>query len=145
MRRMGLMAGTFVLGLVFLGPGLLTVGARQHDETLHEAMEKAGPAFGMLRKAMDGTNANMASENAATLKQVFADTETVFKAMDKADAVEWAQGAGKTAATIQEQVGAGNWDAAKASAGELGKFCQGCHGKYREKGEDGKWRLKPGN
>lgn len=144
MRRMVLMVGVSVLGLALASPGLVTLGARQHDESLHEAMEKAGPAFGMLRKSMDGMNANMASESAATLKQVFTETEAAFKAMDKADAVEWAQGAGQAAGTIQSQVGAGNWDAAKGTVGELGKFCQGCHGKYREKGEDGKWRLKPG-
>jgi cytochrome c556 len=39
-------------------------------------------------------------------------------------------------------VATGNFDAAKTSVTPLGATCASCHGKYRERMEDGTFRIK---
>lgn len=142
MRRTVVMAGALALGVALLGPA---VGAAQDEAELDKIMKRAGPAFGALRKAAEASNADTVKENATSLAQVFAETESFFKAKQKQDAVQWAQGAAKTAQAIAALAGKADWDGVKKSAGELGSSCASCHTAYRDKGPDGAYRLKPGN
>jgi cytochrome c556 len=147
MRRIAMMLGAMVLGVVLVGTGSAPAGAEQGmSEADYDAlMKRVGPAFGGLRKSIEATAMEPAAEQAAVLRQAFTEAEAFWKARAKGDAVEWAAGARKTVEATDEQVKAGNWEAAGKTAGELQSYCQQCHGAYREKAEDGSWRIKPGN
>jgi cytochrome c556 len=112
------------------------------EEAFQKIMKRVGPAFAELRTGVTESKADAAVEHAAALKEAFGDTESFFKGRDKSDAVNWAQTARKHAETIQKAAEAGKWDEAKKAAGELGQQCQSCHGEYRERFDDGSFRIK---
>jgi cytochrome c556 len=114
------------------------------EEALSKVMKRVAPAFAALRQAADGSNADGARQNAVILKQAFTETEAFWKAKSKADAAKWAQGARVQAESIERDAATGKWDEVKASAGTLGQQCQGCHTTYRERFDDGSYRIKIG-
>ena len=109
---------------------------------LQKVMKKVAPAFAALRTSIDGSKAEAATENVAVLKQAFAETETFWKSKGKADATGWAADARKQIDLIDHAVAAGKFDDAKAPAGVLGTSCTTCHGAYRERFDDGSYRIK---
>jgi cytochrome c556 len=120
------------------------VNTRAQNVDLDATMKKVQPAFGQLRKSIEAMDATMAKESTAVLKTALADVATFFEAKGKHDAHQWASDAGKIVASIETSAAASKWDDVKASAGSLGKSCQTCHDAYREKADDGTYRLKPG-
>jgi hypothetical protein len=114
------------------------------DIALSKVMKQVGPAFAALRTGIDGSNAEAATKNVAVLKQMFAETETFWKTRSKPDATQWAQEARKQVDLIEHAVAGGNLEDAKAPAGTLGQSCAMCHGVYRERLEDGTYRIKTG-
>jgi hypothetical protein len=112
------------------------------DVTLSKVMKQVGPAFTALRTGIDGANSDAATKNAAVLKQSFAETETFWKSKNKTDALEWAADARKQVDLIDHAVAAGKFDDAKAPAAALATKCASCHGAYRERLEDGTFRIK---
>jgi hypothetical protein len=112
------------------------------EETYAKFMRQVPPANAALRKAIEGSDVKLAQDNAATLKQAFADIEAFWKGKGKADATGWAQDARKQAEAIDAAAAGGRWDEVKASAGNLGKTCQTCHNVYRERFDDGSYRFK---
>ena len=140
MRRIVVMTGSVALGLALMSPSM---SARQGQDAavIDKTMKAVGPAFGAARKAVEADDMVAAKAAAESLSKSFVETEAFFKSHDKADGVEWAQGAKKAADGIAAAASA---DAAKAPAGELGKLCAGCHTKYRDKAADGSFSFKPG-
>jgi cytochrome c556 len=114
------------------------------EQALSKVMKKVGPAFAALRQATTASNAEATAQNVTVLKQAFADTEAFWKARGKPDAIKWAQDARKEVDAIEHGASGGNWDAAKTSAATLGQACQSCHGTYRERFDDGTYRIKTG-
>lgn len=114
------------------------------EEVYAKIMKQVGPANAALRKAIEGMDANLARENAAVLKQAFTQTVEFWKAKGKGDATAWAQDARKLAEAIDRAAAGGTWDEVKASAGTLGQACQSCHTAYRERFDDGSFRIRPG-
>lgn len=146
MRRMAWGLGGLALGAVLVALAAGTVDARQQmSEADYDAvMKRVGPAFGGLRKALEASSAEPAAQSTAVLRQAFTEVEHFWKGRQRADAAEWAAAARKTVETIDAQARGGNWDAAKAAATDLQGYCQKCHGAYRDKAEDGSWRIRPG-
>lgn len=115
------------------------------EETAHaNVMKQVAAANTALRKAIEGSDANLARENAAVLKQAFTKTAGFWKTKGKADATMWAQDALKFAESIDRAAADGKWDEAKTAAGTLGQACQRCHAEYRERFDDGSYRFKQG-
>jgi hypothetical protein len=114
------------------------------DLALQKVMKQVGPANTALRGDIDKMDAALTKEHATLLKQMFTQTETFWKAKGKTDAVQIAQDARKDAEALDAAVTAGNWDQAKASAGTLGQKCAACHGAYRDRLDDGTFRIKAG-
>ena len=112
------------------------------DIALSKVMKQVGPAFAALRAGIDGANAEAATKNVAVLKQAFAETEAFWKSRTKTDATEWAADARKQVDLVEHAVAAGKLDEAKAPAGTLGQACASCHGIYRERLDDGTFRIK---
>ena len=113
------------------------------EQAFDNVMKKVGPAFAAVRQA-DVSTADATKENTAVLKQAFADTEAFWKAKGKADAIQWAQDARKQVEAIERATAAGKWDEIKTTAGTLGQACQSCHAQYRERFDDGSYRIKTG-
>ena len=109
---------------------------------LQKAMKAIAPASAALRGDADKMDANLAKEHAAALKQAFTQTEAIWKAKGKADAVQIAADARKLAETIELDAAAAKWDEVKSSAGTLNTKCGACHGVYRERFDDGSFRIK---
>jgi cytochrome c556 len=114
------------------------------EEALSKIMKRVGPAFAALRQAADGSKMDAAHENAVILKDAFGETESFWKSKSRSDATKWAQDARAQAESIERDVATGKWDAVKASAGTLGQSCQSCHTAYRERFDDGSYRIKTG-
>jgi cytochrome c556 len=114
------------------------------DEVLTKIMKQVGPANTALRSDIEKMDVNLTKEHATVLKQAFAATETFWKNKGKANALQWAQEARKAAEGIDQAAAGGNWEAVKSSATTLGQQCGACHTVYRERLEDGSYRVKLG-
>lgn len=105
-------------------------------------MKRIGPAFNSVRAAVGAAAAAEAAAPLGTLADGFAETETFWKARGPADARRWAAEARAHTASLQRAVAAGRWDDAKAAMGSLQQTCAACHGAYRERQDDGSYRLR---
>lgn len=115
------------------------------DLTLQKIMTKLPTAQAAVRKSLDSKDAAGAKEQATLLKDSFTQIEAFFKAKNNEEATKWA-GEGKGHAdAILVNLGMNNVEAAKTSVTPLGGACASCHGKYRERMDDGTFRLKAGN
>ena len=112
------------------------------EEAFDAVMKRIGPAFTGLRAAIDDANAPAAAESTKTLKEAFADAEAFWKARKTADAIEWTQTARRLVGTLDRVVGGANWPLVKTAADELNRTCSTCHTAYRERLEDGTFRVK---
>jgi hypothetical protein len=112
------------------------------EEALSKIMKQIGPANTALRGALDKTDMTAAKENATVLKQAFVQTEAFWKPKGKPEAIKFAEEARKLSEQINAAIGTGNWDEAKTHAGTLGQQCAGCHGAFRERMDDGTYRIK---
>jgi cytochrome c556 len=137
-----------VLASSVIGPKGIDVARRLpppmtgEEEAYQKIMKQVGSANAALRKAIEGSDAKLARENAGALKQAFSQTESFWNRKDKDDAKGWAQDARRIAESIDRSAAAGRWDEVKTHAGSLGKTCQTCHTAYRERFDDGSFRIK---
>jgi hypothetical protein len=112
------------------------------DLALQKIMTRLPPAQAALRKALDGKDLNLVKEQATILKTAFTETEAFWKAKGNTEAMNWAADGKKHADAILINLGLGNLEAAKTSITPLGSTCASCHGKYRERMDDGTFRIK---
>jgi hypothetical protein len=109
---------------------------------LQKIMTKLPPAQAALRKALDGSSADLTKEQATVVKTAFTEIEAFFKSKNNEEATKWAADGKRHADSILMNVANGNFEAAKTSVAPLGATCASCHGKYRERMEDGTYRIK---
>jgi cytochrome c556 len=113
------------------------------EEAFDKVMKGVNPAFAAVRQAVAATTAGTAGESIASLKKSFAETEAFWRKRGKPDAEKWAVDARLQSETLERSIAAGRWDEAKAAVGALQQACSGCHGTYRERQDDGSYRIKP--
>jgi hypothetical protein len=118
---------------------------RPEDVSLTALMKTINPAFTALRTAADASQAAVVAENVAKLKPALTQTESIWDGLGASPAAEMARQARAHAASIETAAAAGNWEAVKTSASALNQMCQNCHGVYRERLEDGTFRMKQGS
>ena len=111
------------------------------EQAFDAVMKKVQPAFGAIRAAVNESNGDAVKAQAAILKQAFADTEAFFTQRGKTDAQKWAAEARSHAGAL-EAAAAGKWDDAKASVTALQQSCSSCHAVYRERQDDGSYRVR---
>jgi hypothetical protein len=112
------------------------------DLSLQKIMTKLPTAQAAVRKSLDSKDAAGAKEQATLLKDSFTQIEAFFKTKNNQEAMKWA-GEGKGHAdAILVNLGMNNIEAAKTSITPLGGVCGSCHGKYRERMDDGTFRIK---
>ncbi len=115
------------------------------DLTLQKQMVKLPPAQAALRKALDGSAVDLTKEQATILKTAFTEIEAFWKTKGNEEATKWAADGKRHADSILMNVANANFDAAKTSVTPLGATCASCHGKYRERMDDGTFRIKTGS
>jgi hypothetical protein len=115
------------------------------DLTLQRVMTRLPPAQAALRKAIDASSADLTKEQATIMRNAFAEAETFWKTKGNTDAMNIAAEGKKHADAILTASATGQWDQAKAAATPMGAVCGTCHGKYRERMDDGTFRIKPGS
>ena len=111
---------------------------------LQKIMTKLPPAQAAMRKALEASSVDLTKEQATILKTAFTEVETFFKAKGNEEATKWAADGKRHADSVLMNVANANFDAAKTSITPLGATCASCHGKYRERMEDGTFRMKTG-
>jgi hypothetical protein len=115
------------------------------DLALQKIMVKLPPAQGAVRKTLDSKDMAGAKEQATILKQAFTDIEVFFKAKKNDEAMKWAIDGKNHAESILVNLNMNNIEGAKTSITPMGTTCASCHGKYRDRMEDGTFRLKTGS
>ena len=107
-----------------------------------QVMKRINPAFGALRQAVAAADGDEAADHAAALKQGFTETEAFWQKRAKPDAVKWAAEARAHAESLGQAITAGKWDDAKTVLTALQQTCSACHGVYRQRGDDGSFRIR---
>lgn len=135
-------------GSVVVNPGLVDLARRvpppmtPMEEMLDKVMKRVGPASNELRAAATASNAAGTAEQAKILRAAFSEAEAFWKARGTADALEWNRTAIKHVDAIQKAAAAGDWSAVKTSVDDLNRSCSTCHGAYRERFDDGTYRVR---
>ena len=119
-------------------PPPLTPAEQAFDAT----MKKVGPGFTALRQAVTAADAGVVEEQALAVRMALRETVGFWKTANKSDALKWAADAQAAAASVEQAAMRGDWEAVKTSVTALGQACQNCHGAYRERLEDGTYRMK---
>jgi hypothetical protein len=112
------------------------------DLTLQKIMTKLPTAQAAVRKSLDSKDMASAKEQATLLKDSFTQIEAFFKTKNNAEAIKIAGEGKQHADAMLVNLGMSNIEAAKTSVTPLGGVCGNCHGKYRERMEDGTFRIK---
>jgi hypothetical protein len=112
------------------------------EQAFDRAMKRVGPAFTALRQAVTASEADTARQHAIAVKEALGETIAFWKTSGKGDAVKWASDAQSAAEAIDKSAIRADWDAVKSGVGSLGQICQNCHSAYRERLEDGTYRMK---
>lgn len=112
------------------------------EVALSAIMKRINPAATALRRGIDASDRTVVSESASTLKQAFIQSGPFWK--ERPDATLWATEARQYAEAIEANAIAGKWDGVTVAADMLTKRCQSCHGVYRERLDDGTFRIKSG-
>jgi hypothetical protein len=113
------------------------------DADLDKLMKDIGSTVGMLRKSVDGQNADMAKEQADKMNHLFEDVDDFWNARNVRDAADWADDAAEHAEHVEDAVDAKDFAKAAEHLKMLQATCATCHTKYRDKAPDGNYRIKP--
>ncbi|HEX5068702.1 MAG TPA: hypothetical protein VFV78_00695 [Vicinamibacterales bacterium] len=102
-------------------------------------------SFPAVRAGLDQPNAATAlKDQAAAVKKSFMDAQAYFGANGPAGAAKLAGDALAFATTIDDSLTAGKIEDAKTAATGLQQLCATCHGQFRERLDDGSYRIKSG-
>jgi hypothetical protein len=113
------------------------------DDDLDKLMKEIGATNGALRKAIDGQNAELLKTNADKLEDLFEQVDDFWSARNVKDAADVADDAAEHAEHLEDDADAKDFAKAAEHAKLLAAACASCHGKYRDKGPDGQYRIKP--
>jgi len=121
----------------------MTTARTWTDADLDRIMKEVGATFGMLRKSIDGQNAELGKQQAEKLESLFEEVDDFWNARNVDDAADWGDDAAEHADHIEDAIDDKDFTKAAEHAKLLQGACATCHGKYRDKGPDGQYRIKP--
>jgi hypothetical protein len=113
----------------------------QADVALTAAMKTISSGFTALRAGAQESKADVVKTNLAAIGPAFAEAETVLAGLQHAGVAQ-AKEARTQIGAIETAVEAGNWEAVKTSAAALNQTCGSCHTAFRERQDDGTFRIK---
>jgi len=108
---------------------------------LNTAMKQIGPGFTALRQAVAGGNMADAASEATTIAAGFTQAAAFWKATPREDAAKWTEEALHAAQDIAAAAGKKDAEALKTAVPALQSKCGACHGKYRQRMDDGSYRF----
>jgi cytochrome c556 len=91
-----------------------------------------------------GSPSNDVARNTAQLKPAFSQTEKIWDDVGQTSAGQWARDAQEFIASIEHDAARGDWDHVKFAAGKLNTLCGNCHTMFRDRADDGTFRMKAG-
>jgi hypothetical protein len=146
-------AGALLVGVVTIAaqggqapapaPTGATMAKTWTDADLEKLMKEIGSTVGVMRKAIDGQNAELAKTNADKLEDLFEQVDDFWNARNVRDAADTADDAAEHADHVEDAAEAKDFTKAAEHAKLLQSTCASCHTKYRDKGPDGQYRIKP--
>ena len=124
-------------------PSGITTARTWTDADLDTIMKEVGTTVGLLRKSVDGQNAETAKQQADRLELLFEDVDDFFNARNVRDAADIADDAAEHAEHVEDAADDKDFAKAAENLKSLQSTCAACHGKYRDKAPDGSYRIKP--
>lgn len=112
------------------------------EEAFDKVMKRVGPAFNELRAAAAASDAAAIAGHTKVLKAAFAEGEAFWEARKAADAIGWTRTARTQLTALERAASAGWWEQVKTSVADVNRMCSTCHTSYRERLEDGTFRVK---
>lgn len=124
-------------------PSGITSARTWTDADLDKIMKEVGSTVALLRKSVDGQNAEMAKQQSDKLELLFEDVDDFFNARNVRDAADIADDAAEHADHVEDAADEKDFTKAAEHLKMLQSACAACHGKYRDKAADGSYRIKP--
>jgi len=98
-----------------------------------------------LAAGLDQPNPAQLKDTIAAMKKAYTDVEAFFKARGNSDdAVKYASDSLKIVTDMEAGLAAGKLEVVKAGTTSVRAICAQCHGAYRERQDDGTFRIKSG-
>lgn len=106
------------------------------------AMKVVRTSFTDLKKHLDAKAGTEAAAEAAKLLDIFKKAEGFWAAQKVQPAIDFSKAAQAAAASAEKAAKGGDFSGALEAHKTLQAACQSCHTQYREKAEDGSYRIK---
>lgn len=97
-----------------------------------------------LAAGLDQPNAAQLKETIAGMKKAYTDVEAFFKGRNNEDAIKWASDSLKIVTDMEAGLASGKLEVLKAGTTNVRAICAQCHGVYRERLDDGTYRIRSG-
>jgi hypothetical protein len=123
-------------------PSGVTTSKTWTDADLERLMKEISSTVALLRKSIDGQNVD-AKEQADKIEMLFEDVDDFWNARNVDEAQDFADDAAEHAEHIEDAVDGKDFVKAAEHLKLLQAQCASCHGKFRDKGPDGQFRIKP--
>jgi hypothetical protein len=121
----------------------ITTARTWTDTDYDKIMKEVGATVALLRKSIEGQNAEMAKQQADKLEMLFEEADDFWNSRNVRDAAEWADDAAEHADHIEDATDEKDFTKAAEHMKLMQSMCATCHGKYRDKAPDGNYRIKP--
>lgn len=112
------------------------------EKGFQKHMKSVGQANKNFKGNFESKNAAAVEKDGAATAEAYKAMASFFKARKNDDAVKWSDDSAAGAAGAAVAAKAGDWDKVKSQWGAVGKNCKACHDKYREKLDDGSYKIK---
>jgi hypothetical protein len=112
------------------------------EKALQPIMQRNQQAIGTARAAANEADMPTVRQNALILKQNFTAIEDVFKKSNLTEAMKMATNSRAKAQELETAVATGKWEDVKAATAAVQQTCQACHGAFRERFDDGSFRIR---
>jgi hypothetical protein len=112
------------------------------EKALQPIMQRNQGAIGAARSAANEADMPTVRQNALILKQSFTEIENIFKNRNMAEPMKLAANARAKAQQLESTVATGKWEDVKAATAAVQQSCQACHSVYRERFDDGSFRMR---
>jgi cytochrome c556 len=121
---------------------LTVFAAEKPPESYVKNMKETNAAAQELRKNVEAKNYDAVAKNGATLKTLFANTQSFWEERKMDDAVGFAKNGAKLAADLETAAKVHNDETVASTAKALQDTCKSCHDVHRERLPDGTSEIK---
>ncbi len=105
-------------------------------------MKEIGDTAKRFRPGMESQDSAQVSKDAARMAEIHKEMIAFWKGRKADGAVKSSEESAAAAKALATAAKGNDWEKAKAELGTLMKNCKACHDTYREKLDDGSYRIK---